>query len=176
MKDEHKTAECIRKRLLVENIKEFDLYKLSVERLLDIATTLDEKFEKRQWRDNDKSIIDKYVDLQRQISWVKKLKVGDKVAFKDSSYYEIVEIMETCDDDGRVRISQYPSWVDASGNFLSDRYRIMPITQEILDHMEKEEIVEKLYKKTNFRDVQLEDLRAILQKVKASEVKNDDSN
>ena len=174
MKDEYKTAECIRKRLLVENIKEFDLYKLSVEKLLDIATTLDEKWVKNAWRDNDKSIIDKYVDLQRQISWVKKLKVGDKVAFKDSCYYEIVEIIDIC-DDGRVKINQYPNWVDASGNFLSDRYRIMPSTQDILDHMEKEEIVEKLYKKTNFRDVQLEDLRDILKKVKASEVEDDDS-
>lgn len=153
----------IRKQYLANCIETVDLYDLTLDQLEQIATIVEEILDKK-----DRDINKGYMKLFDRMIWVSELKIGDEVAYKDGSYYSITEVTEVA-KNGCIRIAKYNNWVDVAGNY-TQRAKIVPITQKILDYIEKEELVKRLRDNTRFGEVSLEGLRDIENIIKRAKV------
>ena len=152
----------LRNKRMAENIKHVDLSKLPIEQLKMIVTIIEANSEEKPITEADNR-------LQKQLDWMRSLKIGDKVAHYHEGIYDIKSIIEvSC---GYKRISHTCFTLDEEGKYSN--HKIIPITQEILDHIEKENIVEKLTNKTKYNCLSLNQLRVMM---KIVEQEDNDAN
>jgi hypothetical protein len=155
MTDVPTKEECIidlKKNYLASQIQKIDLEDLDLEQLQYIVIKINKNGDYKKLHDN-------YVNLRHAIDWVNTLKVGDEVAYFTGSTYLITKVMALSDTDG-IQIEEYGYWLDHSGDFGSSCF-IAPITQLVLDEIEKENLVDQIAKETNFRKLSLDELREI---------------
>jgi hypothetical protein len=141
-------------------LKDYDFTELTVDQLERIMSILDEGLVKKD------CINTRYLELIDKMRWVLSLKIGDQVIYYNDGYLDITRIAEIS-KDGSLKIEASHQYVGVDGRVNnSSTRRIMPVTQQALDTIEKRELLELLHNNVRYNDICLADLKDIYEKAK----------
>lgn len=103
----------------------------------------------------------KDTEWEDRLQWIKDLKVGNKIALgfvgMYNTHYSITYVSEiTANGYTKIRDKE---WLFDSDGYYGD-YLIAPITQDVLDHIEKEKLIDEL-RCLRFDYLRLDQLRKI---------------